>query len=156
MWLCIRMNLHILIGKTTLKRHNQSAAIFHILIQPLQNAVRCSIKCRYKNRLIFRKILRFRPYKITLYIHPIQRIIDPAHHIIIADLTIIPGRRLDTKPVQRSQSLIAYHHCHIIFLLKIHQMAAFFLKFFSNDASLPVSIILRKIMAEKSLPVCLK
>ena len=55
--------------------------------------------------------------------HPIQRIIDPAHHIIIADLTIIPGRRLDTKPVQRSQSLIAYHHCHIIFLLKIHQMA---------------------------------
>ena len=156
MRLCIHMNLHILIGKTALKCHNQRTAFFHITVQPLKRTVRNRIKRRYKNRLILRKLLRFRPYKITLHIHLIQRIINPANHIIVANFTIIPGSRLNAKPVQCSQSLIAHHHSHIIFLLKIHQTAAFFPKFFSNNTSLTVSIILRKIMAQKSLPVSFK
>ena len=73
-----------------------------------------------------------------------------------SDILEIDARFVNAKPVQCSQSLIAHHHSHIIFLLKIHQTAAFFPKFFSNNTSLTVSIILRKIMAQKPLPVSLK
>lgn len=110
--------LHIFVCKSTLEGRNQSSSIFHVLIQSVQQFVRCRIKGRYHNCLVLIQILRFRPYKITFHIHSIQSVVHPAHYIIVADSTVSGCPRclvLDTKPFQCSKCFIAHKHCHIIF-----------------------------------------
>jgi len=148
--------LHIFVCKSTLEGRNQSSSIFHVLIQSVQQFVRCRIKGRYHNCLVLIQILRFRPYKITFHIHSIQSVVHPAHYIIVADSTVSGCPRclvLDTKPFQCSKCFIAHKHCHIIFLFQIYQMLSKTGKLISNYAGFPVSRIFLEIMTEKPLPV---
>ena len=148
-------DFQVFISKGRLKGGKKRASLFHVPVQPVQQFLRRGVKCRDDDGPVSGEVRRrgFRPEEVALDIHLIERIVNPAQHIVVANPVIACGGRLDAEPVQPCERLVADEDRHLIFLFKVDQMAADFLPLPANRARLPVGGIFFKIVSQQSLPV---
>ena len=146
-WLIICIYFHILIGKSCLKCSNECSPLLYISFQAIQNIFFHRVQSWKYNHIILFHILAFRPDEVALYIHFIQCVINPSHHIIITDSFISCCRCLNSEPVQCRQSFIADHNRNFIVFFKSTQLFTVAMPFISNNLCLFVHSIFLEIMA---------